>query len=447
MDRRTFLRNAALTSGAAVLGSSALSSCWWGQGAGGGLGAKPPGPGGRNMLEFAAASCPVQRVVLVMMENRSFDHWLGWLADDEAYLEAGRPGYGADFTVDGPAAADLSRSRRAGRHRAHARPARRGEPVGGAAATPIPGTAGTRAAPSATAASSPPAAATTSSPSATTRATTCRSPRSSPGGSRAFDRYHASVLGPTYPNREYLHSAQSGGTSPTPAPARRSGFQWDTIWDRLDAAGVSVRLLLLRPARPRPLGPAPPADRSSPIDDYFDRLRRRHPARACRSSTPASWRRSRTDNHPHGDIRAGEAFVRDVFRGVRAARRTGSNGMFVLTYDEWGGFFDHVPPPILPDDRASTVDAENFGQAGFRVPTVLASPYVQPGFVDHRLYDHTSILRFLEWRFLGAPPEGPGGSTATAGSSPPATATPTTSVPLCGSRTNATSTSGWTSTS
>jgi hypothetical protein len=56
------------------------------------------------------------------------------------------------------------------------------------------------------------------------------------------------------------------------------------------------------------------------------------------------------------------------------------------------------------------VDEDNFGQLGFRLPVLLLSPFAQPGYVDHRLYEHTSILRFLEWRFLGAPPEGPGGS-------------------------------------
>jgi phospholipase C len=87
-----------------------------------------------------------------------------------------------------------------------------------------------------------------------------------------------------------------------------------------------------------------------------------------------------------------------------------ARGLAVLTFDEWGGFFDHVAPPTFVDDRASVVDTENFGQAGFRVPTILASPHSQRGFVDHTLYDHTSILRFIEWRFLGAPPTGPGGS-------------------------------------
>jgi hypothetical protein len=82
--------------------------------------------------------------------------------------------------------------------------------------------------------------------------------------------------------------------------------------------------------------------------------------------------------------------------------------MFILMYDEWGGFFDHVRPPTVPDSRAFGDDADNFGQLGFRVPSLLASPYARRGYVDHALYDHTSVLRFLEWRFLGAPAQGPG---------------------------------------
>ncbi len=67
-------------------------------------------------------------------------------------------------------------------------------------------------------------------------------------------------------------------------------------------------------------------------------------------------------------------------------------------------------PPLLADDRAAKDLNDSFGLAGFRVPTILASPYARPGYVDHRVYDHTSMLRFVEWRFLGAPPEGPGGA-------------------------------------
>jgi hypothetical protein len=97
--------------------------------------------------------------------------------------------------------------------------------------------------------------------------------------------------------------------------------------------------------------------------------------------------------------------VREVFAAFARSPQW-HNGLFVLTYDEWGGFYDHRRPPQLPDDMASAVDDDNFGQAGFRVPTLLASPRALPGAVDHQRYDHTAVLRFLEWRFLGAPARG-----------------------------------------
>jgi hypothetical protein len=86
--------------------------------------------------------------------------------------------------------------------------------------------------------------------------------------------------------------------------------------------------------------------------------------------------------------------------------------MFVLVYDEWGGFFDHLPPAKFPDDRESPIDEDDFGQGGFRVPAMIISPYARPGAVDHTLYDHTAIMRFLEWRFMGAPATGPARRTS-----------------------------------
>lgn len=118
------------------------------------------------------------------------------------------------------------------------------------------------------------------------------------------------------------------------------------------------------------------------------------------------------DDHPHADPRAGQRFLRDVFRAFATSPHW-ERGLFVLTYDEWGGFFDHVRPPLLPDPLAGPDEfGFDYAQSGFRVPTVMASPYARPGYVDHRTYDHTSIARFLEWRFLGAPPEGPGTGAA-----------------------------------
>jgi phospholipase C len=222
------------------------------------------------------------------------------------------------------------------------------------------------------------------------------------------DRWHASLLGPTYPNREYLLSGQSGGNKTNFIPAETGGFKWPTIVDRLAAANVPAteyygdfpQLLLW-------------GSRMGAHIRNFDAFAGDAASGKLPNVsivTPSFIGDTRTDDHPLGDPRAAQMFVRDAFSAFSKSPQW-KNGLFILTYDEWGGFFDHVKPPMLPDARTSKNDEENFGQAGFRVPTVLASPYAQPGFVDHTLYDHTSVLRFLEWRFLGAPARGPGADT------------------------------------
>jgi phospholipase C len=93
LERREFLRRAGLLAGAAVIG---------------GTGAARPSRSGRapvaartSVLDAGAADAPFDTVVVVVMENRSFDHMLGWTGTDAAYLEAGRRRYGADFHIDG----------------------------------------------------------------------------------------------------------------------------------------------------------------------------------------------------------------------------------------------------------------------------------------------------------------------------------------------------------
>ena len=71
--------------------------------------------------------------------------------------------------------------------------------------------------------------------------------------------------------------------------------------------------------------------------------------------------------------------------------------MFIINFDEWGGFFEHVPPSEAPD-----VDAR-FRLRGFRVPCLLISPLARRGAIAPGVYDHTSILKMIEWRW-GLPP-------------------------------------------
>ena len=102
------------------------------------------------------------------------------------------------------------------------------------------------------------------------------------------------------------------------------------------------------------------------------------------------------DDHPHADIRAGEYFMSQIYNAVTqspAWRRT----LLIFTFDEWGGFYDHVPPPAAHDVKPE------YQQRGFRIPCVLVSPYARRGRVAHGMYDHTSILKLIEWRWVLAP--------------------------------------------
>jgi phospholipase C len=115
------------------------------------------------------------------------------------------------------------------------------------------------------------------------------------------------------------------------------------------------------------------------------------PSDTFADSGPASGDQG-NDDHPHADIRAGEYFLSRVYDAVvrsPAWPRT----LLVITFDEWGGFFDHVPPPAAADTRPE------LQQRGFRVPCLLVSPFARRGHVAHGVYDHTSILRLVEWRF------------------------------------------------
>ena len=379
-----------------------------------------------SILDLPAAEAPIDHVVVLMMENRSFDHYLGWLAATRTTSSRACSRYGADFRVDAPDGPD---------------------------ATPTP-----------TAPSSTPS--------------TCRrDPMPNPcrgcgyhdpghgwnagraqrdggflGRGQRQRRVRARLLRGRRPAVPLPHRATLHHLRPLPllaarpdlaeprVPARRTvgrlqgqlhpdqaelGFQWDTIWDRLAPAQRAGRLLLLATCRASRSGARAWVRSCAPIDQYFaDASAGTLPSVVVpRPAVPAVVAGRRPSARR---LRAGQRFLRDVFQAFAESPHW-ERGLFVLTYDEWGGFFDHVAPPRAARRPRRRDDEDNFGQAGFRVPTIMASPYARPGLRRPPLYDHTSIMRFLEWRFLGAPPEGPGAG-ATPGGSPTATGTPTTSA-------------------
>ena len=104
------------------------------------------------------------------------------------------------------------------------------------------------------------------------------------------------------------------------------------------------------------------------------------------------------DDHPPHHPMLGQAFLGSVYAALAASPQWDSC-LLIVTYDEAGGLFDHVPPPRAVDDRAE----QGFDQLGFRVPTVVAGPYVKRGHVSSVVRDHTSVLAHLD-RMFGLEP-------------------------------------------
>lgn len=220
------------------------------------------------------------------------------------------------------------------------------------------------------------------------------------------DRYFASVLAGTIPNRLYLYAATSFGHVQNDA-APPGGWTQPTIFNRLDAAHVSWKIYYNEYAFARDF--AYVRDHAPgnvvPIADYF--------TDAAAGTLPQVsfidpvWNGPITlqnSEHPPADLQVGQAYVAGVIGALMASPNWSSSALF-LTYDENGGFYDNVVPPAapLPDAIAPLYEGAKYGgtfdRYGFRVPMTVVSPYAKPHFVSHVVNDHTSILSFIEHRF------------------------------------------------
>jgi phospholipase C len=207
------------------------------------------------------------------------------------------------------------------------------------------------------------------------------------------DRWFCSLLGPTFPNRLYTHAAATDRITNTTAVSTLP-----TIWDRLAEASIpatyyfsDLPVLALWGPKYLPI--------AKPLTTFFaDAATGRLPAYSYLDpSFVGEEQGGSNDDHPHADLHRGQALLSSIVRAVCASPAWRST-VLVITYDEWGGFFDHVRPPRFPDAFRATA-TEDHGQAGFRVPTYLVSPFARRRHVSHRVFDHASILKLVEWRW------------------------------------------------
>ncbi len=212
------------------------------------------------------------------------------------------------------------------------------------------------------------------------------------------DRWFASVPGPTLPNRAFSMGATSLGR----VDMNPNYLSLKTIFQLLDEHGVSSKIyytdytlglaveFILKRAKKFLFF----------LDDFEnDCKKNKLPALSfveprfndfftSEDAFPAS------DQHPDHNMRLGERVINFVYEAVRKNKQTWESTLLLITYDEHGGLYDHVPPPetVNPGDKPIDSTIFDFKRLGVRVPAVLVSPFIEKGTIIHDVFDHTSII-------------------------------------------------------
>jgi len=224
-----------------------------------------------------------------------------------------------------------------------------------------------------------------------------------------LDNYHCSLLGPTWPNRLYLMSAwidpEGVGGGPIISNEHNSLFTWKSYPEALSEAGVSWKVYqevdnygtnvleyfdsFVNASVSSPLyqnGLRTYASDQFEYDAAHDKLP------TVSWILPTSWQ----SEHPDYTPAAGADFVASKIDAIASNPDVWAKTVFILNYDENDGLFDHVPPPTPPAGTPGEfVDGVPIG-AGFRVPAIIVSPWTAGGWISSSTSDHTSVLQFLE---------------------------------------------------
>jgi phospholipase C len=218
------------------------------------------------------------------------------------------------------------------------------------------------------------------------------------------DRYFASCLAQTFPNRRFLQAGTARGlvstTVPSPLePNPPAGIIWDQLerhrlsWSNyfvaLPEIGLYPRVVIDHPGH------------AKLIEHFYDDCGNGQ-LPAVSLVTPDLFIASEGETQ---DVQLGEAFTAGIVDAVLhspAWART----MLIITYDEGGGYYDHVPPPpaVPPDDVAPHIQVPpdqpgGYDRLGFRVPCIVVAPFAKADHVSHLVYDHTSILKTIEQKW------------------------------------------------
>ncbi|HZH78239.1 MAG TPA: alkaline phosphatase family protein, partial [Archangium sp.] len=237
------------------------------------------------------------------------------------------------------------------------------------------------------------------------------------------DNWFSSLPGPTLPNRFFLYAASSGGLDHSPSLREMamwemlSGFKFpkgsifDALKRRLPDSGFRIftdgwlsMVGTLHGITSFDLHPFEQFKKEVSAKNYpwaFTFIEPNYGDVVGNTFTRG------TSQHPLDDVTGGERLIKQTYEAIRNSPHW-ETSLLIITWDEHGGFYDHVAPPraVAPGDNASSAHNQygfTFEQYGVRVPAVVVSPLIPANVIDHRLYDHASVPATLERLFGLAP--------------------------------------------
>ncbi|MFO0568468.1 MAG: alkaline phosphatase family protein [Polyangiaceae bacterium] len=215
------------------------------------------------------------------------------------------------------------------------------------------------------------------------------------------DRFFCSTLGPTWPNRFFFYAGTSWGNTKTETIDPVADPIYKTaprITDLMKTAGKSFKIYRDGITSFATVFGFNAENLGGKMSDFYADIT----ADALPNLVildPAFTGPYQNDEHPPTNPQLGQKLVSDVYAALSSNPTVWKKTVFFLIYDEHGGYYDHVSPPQACEPDNYLPPTHSFGRLGFRVPILVASPYVKAGYVSHFQADLTSVTRFIENRF------------------------------------------------
>jgi phospholipase C len=210
-----------------------------------------------------------------------------------------------------------------------------------------------------------------------------------------FENWHASLAGPTQPNRWFLHCGTSDGIlhnhEISQSPIIYDLFEedeWKIFYHDVSSTTILNKNMIkkLKNKKQKNIEPFHEFYKSAK-DGNLPKYTFLEPCYFTCGKDIAQ------DQHPPHDVRPGEQLILDIYTALLSNEKQFEETLFLIVYDEHGGFWDHVDPPVVPKmkEKVKNLNDGVFSTLGFRVPAIAINPHIKKGTIEKRLFDHCSV--------------------------------------------------------